>query len=88
MNLAYRFDEFEYLHDERDAGMTSHRELERANEMIALLDALEACQVKADRLVLHVCSKKLHGSIEDTAHALSSELSVLTAQAQAFARYF
>lgn len=88
MGLALAIDERSHLHDWRDGAMTTHRQLEQANEMIHLIDALQACQAKADALVLHVCSKELHGSIENTAHALSCELSVLTAQAQAFARYF
>lgn len=88
MGLALAIDERSHLHDWRDGAMTTHRQLEQANEMIHLIDALQACQEKAERLVLHVCSMELRGRTEDMAHTLSSELSVLTAQAQAFARYF
>lgn len=87
MNAITMIDERSHLHDWRDGQMTSAIELERANEIIHLTDAIETCLNQAEALVLHVCSAKLHGSIANLAHSLCAELNVIAAQTQRLSRH-
>lgn len=87
MNAPVLIDERAHLHDWRDGQMVSHLELERANEIIHLNDAIEACMKQAEALVLHVCSANMRGRIVDLSHSLCSELGVIAAQTQNLARH-
>lgn len=69
-------------------GLVSIDELERANEMIRLLDTITACMQHADDLMLHICSAGVGGRTLNLASSLREEVSGLVAQAQYFARHF
>lgn len=68
------------------ASLVEHQQLELANEMINMTDALAACQQQAEQLVLHICSVRLRGRTADLAHSLCTELSVISAKAQQLTR--
>ena len=69
------------------ASLVEHQQLELANEMINMTDALAACQQQAEQLVLHLCSVRLRGRTADLAHSLCTELSVISAKAQQLTRF-
>lgn len=63
-------------------------ELEIANEIISMSDAIATCQADAQQLVLRLCSAGLRGRSLDTAHSLCAELSVISAKVQQLSRRF
>jgi hypothetical protein len=67
--------------------LVEHEQLELANEMISMIDAVAACQAEAERLVLQLCSVGLRGRTADLAHSLCTELSVISAKAQQLTRF-
>lgn len=69
------------------ASLVEHQQLELANEMINMTDALAACQHQAEQLMLHVCSNDMQGRIADLADSLCTELSVISAKAQHLSRF-
>lgn len=69
------------------ASLVEHQQLELANEMISMVDALASCQVLAEQLVLHMCSIGLQGRSADYAHTLSADLAVIAAKAQELTRF-
>lgn len=74
------------LGDYHPHALVSNTDLERASEMISLLDQVDACAAIADQLMLHVCSADMRGRTLNLSSSLQSELSVLAAQAHHLSR--
>lgn len=82
------FDEFEHLHDWRESQMVSYEQMDKAQELLGLIDQLQACHTACEKLMLHVCSRFKSDEMLNLAVAAESEAALAIAQTQHFARHY